>query len=109
LYRSWFKRVVFAGAVVCGVAAGAVAVDATPAFAMTNPCFPDWNGNGFGGWCDGHGPQSYRAVARCATVHDGTWTVVGEWHWLGDRRGSWADCNALRVPAARVDGWFESS
>ncbi|MFF4189232.1 hypothetical protein ACFYZ9_39190 [Streptomyces sp. NPDC001691] len=42
----------------------------------------------FSGWCDGRGPASYRATITCR--HGGE--HQGQWHWLGDRRGSTAWC-----------------
>lgn len=44
--------------------------------------------NTFGGWCNGNGPDSYRAWADCA---DGS-VSYGVVHWDGDRRGSYAYC-----------------
>jgi len=48
-----------------------------------------WSPTGFfQGWCDGRGPQSYRAWVGCSDGH----TYYGEWRWFGDRRGSTAWC-----------------
>jgi hypothetical protein len=81
------------------LAAAAIALGglaASPASAATvQP--NDWNGNctasnnatTFHGWCDGTGPQFYRAIAWC---HDGHHADVGIGHWFGDTRGSSASC-----------------
>jgi hypothetical protein len=60
-------------------------------------CHPNRNGqgpvyvaNGFGGWCDGTGPDSYRAFVDCKGPHP--YTAHGNWVWFGDRTGSWAFC-----------------
>ena len=84
---------------VVGLAAAAAAlgaVTASPASAATvQPA--DWNGSctasnnttTFHGWCDGTGPQFYRAIVWCK---DGVHADVGIGHWFGDTRGSSATC-----------------
>jgi hypothetical protein len=81
------------------LAAGALAMTASPAAASPGPCHPFDDGygrtiiptNGFGGWCDGTGPSSYRAKVIC---RQGAfeYRAVGAWRWYGDRRGSWVSC-----------------
>lgn len=44
----------------------------------------------FAGWCDGNGPQTYRAYVNCTNGH----RYYGVQHWFGDRRGSTATCPA---------------
>jgi hypothetical protein len=58
---------------------------------------PNWHGlcydaggdNWWGGWCDGTGPDQYRATVYCDPIHN---KFYGPWRWFGDRRGSYAYC-----------------
>jgi hypothetical protein len=49
--------------------------------------------NGFGGWCEGTGPTSYRAWLICSRPGGFEYRAMGAWAWYGDRRGSWAQCD----------------
>jgi hypothetical protein len=42
-------------------------------------------------WCDGNGPESYRAAIKCFGT-SGTSYRYGAWKWYGDRTGSYAAC-----------------
>lgn len=83
-----------------GLAAGGMVAVAAPASAGAGPChsWSDGYGHtifilGYGGWCDGTGPSSYRAYSRCNNPANGLFVYAyGDWHWYGDRRGSWAYC-----------------
>src|SRR5690242_15517245 len=75
--RRLLRRIAVAGALGLAIAGTAAVVDASPASASVSPAFAGpchpyqdgWTGtgiyavNGYGGWCDGTGPDSYRAVA----------------------------------------------
>ncbi len=58
------------------IATTAVVVKAAPAAATLRACYENEDGygnliflNGFGGWCDGTGPSSYRAWTYCQDGH----------------------------------------
>ncbi|GHB31747.1 hypothetical protein GCM10010331_18050 [Streptomyces xanthochromogenes] len=76
-----------AAAVLIGSGAATVG---TAAQAEASPKCHVWEQNTtrFSGWCDGHGPASYRATITCR--HGGA--HQGAWVWQGDRRGSTAWC-----------------
>jgi len=83
-------------------AAAAVTLGATvaaaPASAAVTPndsnnvCSGSNTSTAFHGWCDGTGPEYYRAIAWC---NDGVHADVGVSHWFGDTRGSTADCSSF--------------
>jgi hypothetical protein len=50
---------------------------------------------GYSGWCDGNGPDSYHAWARCFVLNSHTYyDRYGPTKWDGDRTKSTAWCDA---------------
>jgi hypothetical protein len=113
-------------AVALAFAAAAVTLGVTVAAAPANAatvtpndangvCSGINNSAAFTGWCDGTGPEYYRAIAWCS---DGVHADVGVSHWFGDNRGSTADCSAfgglspkwgfVRCTSARALGGYRS-
>jgi hypothetical protein len=79
-----------------------------PAVTLVHPmgylgaCHPWHDNSTFGGWCDGTGPNSYRAFALC----DNGDYVYGAARWDGDRRGSYAYCSS--VNSSLYEGGFDT-
>jgi hypothetical protein len=80
-------------------AGGVFFVLSPPALAWRGPCVGTkvtaGPYQGYQGWCDGNGPDSYRAWAACYdTGAHVNYTRYGPWKWDGDRTQSTAWCAA---------------
>lgn len=78
-------------AAVGSAVAVAVAVHSTADAGWRGPCSGNVNSNSYWVWCDGNGPESYRAKVQCVGTVGWKW-FYGPWKWHGDRTGSRAVC-----------------
>jgi hypothetical protein len=58
-------------------------------------CYPVVSASYGGGWCDGNGPDwQYNGHVYCTASGGRFYYAWGPTRWAGDRRGSYASCDA---------------